>query len=230
MKLRCIIVDDEIMARKSLQKLCEQHSALELVAICENVQQALKVLEQNEIDLIWLDVEMPEMTGFDLLEKITTTTTQVILTTSKIEYAYDAFQYQVTDYLKKPITGPRFNLAVEKVLDLRQKKDSPQQQHNEIYIKHEGRYIRLPYSDIQFVENIGDYVKIYTSKQAYIIHTTMKSLEEKLGKQFLRVHRSFIVHLDKIVDIEENNLVISNKVIPISRANKSELMNRLNML
>ena len=230
MKLRCIIVDDEIMARKSLQKLCEQHSALELVAICENVQQALKVLEQNEIDLIWLDVEMPEMTGFDLLEKITTTTTQVILTTSKIEYAYDAFQYQVTDYLKKPITGPRFNLAVEKVLDLRQKKDSPQQQHNEIYIKHEGRYIRLPYSDIQFVENIGDYVKIYTSKQAYIIHTTMKSLEEKLGKQFLRVHRSFIVHLDKIVDIEENNLVIANKVIPISRANKSELMNRLNML
>ncbi|MFY7827224.1 MAG: LytR/AlgR family response regulator transcription factor [Flectobacillus sp.] len=230
MKLRCIIVDDEVMARKSLQKLCEQHSALELIAICENVQQALKVLEQNEIDLIWLDVEMPEMTGFDLLEKITTTTTQVILTTSKIEYAYDAFQYQVTDYLKKPITGPRFNLAVEKVLDLRQKKDSPQQQHNEIYIKHEGRYIRLPYSDIQFVENIGDYVKIYTSKQAYIIHTTMKSLEEKLGKQFLRVHRSFIVHLDKIVDIEENNLVIANKVIPISRANKSELMNRLNML
>jgi DNA-binding LytR/AlgR family response regulator len=177
MKLRCIIVDDEIMARKSLQKLCEQHSALELVAICENVQQALKVLEQNEIDLIWLDVEMPEMTGFDLLEKITTTT-QVILTTSKIEYAYDAFQYQVTDYLKKPITGPRFNLAVEKVLDLRQKKDSPLQQHNEIYIKHEGSYIRLPYSDIQFVENIGDYVKIYTSKQSYVIHTTMKSLEE----------------------------------------------------
>ncbi|MDI9865708.1 LytR/AlgR family response regulator transcription factor [Flectobacillus longus] len=230
MKLRCIIVDDEIMARKSLQKLCEQHSALELVAICENVQQALKVLEQNEIDLIWLDVEMPEMTGFDLLEKITTTTTQVILTTSKIEYAYDAFQYQVTDYLKKPITGPRFNLAVEKVLDLRQKKDSPLQQHNEIYIKHEGRYIRLPYSDIQFVENVGDYVKIYTSKQSYVIHTTMKSLEEKLGKQFLRVHRSYIVHLDKIVDIEENNLVIANKVIPISRANKSELMNRLNML
>ncbi|WP_026994580.1 LytR/AlgR family response regulator transcription factor [Flectobacillus major] len=229
MKLKCIIVDDELMARKSLQKLCEQNSSLELIASCENAEQALKVLEQHEIDLIWLDVEMPELSGFDLLEKITTMP-QVILTSSKTEYAYDAFQYQVTDYLKKPITSPRFNLAVEKVLEQSQKKENTQAQHNEIYIKHEGRYIRLPYSDIQFIENIGDYVKIYTSKQAYIIHTTMKSLEEKLGKQFLRVHRSYIVHLEKIVDIEENNLVIANKVIPISRANKSELMNRLNML
>lgn len=229
MKLKCIIVDDELMARKSLQKLCEQNSSLELIASCENAEQALKVLEQHEIDLIWLDVEMPELSGFDLLEKITTMP-QVILTSSKTEYAYDAFQYQVTDYLKKPITSPRFNLAVEKVLEQSQKKENTHAQHNEIYIKHEGRYIRLPYSDIQFIENIGDYVKIYTSKQAYIIHTTMKSLEEKLGKQFLRVHRSYIVHLEKIVDIEENNLVIANKVIPISRANKSELMNRLNML
>ena len=125
---------------------------------------------------------------------------------------------------------PRFNLAVEKVLELSQKKENAQSQHNEIYIKHDGRYIRLPYSDIQYVENVGDYVKIFTSKHSYVIHSTMKSLEEKLGKKFLRVHRSYIVHLEKIVDIEENNLVIANKVIPISRANKSELLNRLNML
>lgn len=229
MKLKCIIVDDELMARKALQKLCEQHQSIELVATCVNAQEALAILEQQEIDLIWLDVEMPGLTGFDLLEKITSMPF-VVLTTSKTEYAFDAFQYQVVDYIKKPITVPRFNLAVEKVLELSQKKENAQSQHNEIYIKHDGRYIRLPYSDIQYVENVGDYVKIFTSKHSYVIHSTMKSLEEKLGKKFLRVHRSYIVHLEKIVDIEENNLVIANKVIPISRANKSELLNRLNML
>ncbi len=229
MKLKCIIVDDELMARKALQKLCEQHQSIELVATCVNAQEALAILEQQEIELIWLDVEMPGLTGFDLLEKITSMPF-VVLTTSKTEYAFDAFQYQVVDYIKKPITVPRFNLAVEKVLELSQKKENAQAQHNEIYIKHDGRYIRLPYSDIQYVENVGDYVKIFTSKHSYVIHSTMKSLEEKLGKKFLRVHRSYIVHLEKIVDIEENNLVIANKVIPISRANKSELLNRLNML
>jgi len=125
---------------------------------------------------------------------------------------------------------PRFKMAVDKVLELNARKTTVSTQRQEIYVKSEGRYIRLPYSDILYIENIGDYVKIYTQDNSYIIHTTMKYLEEKLGGQFLRVHRSFIVHLDKIVDIEENNLVIAKKVIPISRANKPELMNRLNML
>lgn len=229
MKLKCIIVEDEIMARKSLQRLCEQHDSLQLIAAFENAEDALTFLSAEEVDLIWLDIEMPGLSGFGLLENLTSMP-QVIMTTTKTEYAFDAYQYQVTDYLQKPITLPRFKVAVEKVLELNTRKTAVSLERQEIYVKIEGRYIRVPYAEILFVENVGDYVKIFTTKNSYVVHTTMKYLEEKLGNQFLRVHRSFIVHLDKIVDIEENNLVISNKVIPISRANKSELMTRLNMI
>ncbi|GAB3570105.1 LytTR family DNA-binding domain-containing protein [Spirosoma luteolum] len=217
------------MARKSLQRLCEQHGSLELLAVFENAEDALAFLSTEEVDLIWLDVEMPGLSGFDLLENLTSMP-QVVMTTTKTEYAFDAYQYQVTDYLQKPVTQPRFKIAVEKVLDLNNRKTAVSTERQEIYIKTDGRYIRLPYTEILYVENVGDYVKIVTKTQAHVVHTTMKYLEEKLGSPFLRVHRSFIVHLDKIVDIEENNLVVDKKVIPISRANKPELMNRLNLL
>ncbi|MCX6214550.1 LytTR family DNA-binding domain-containing protein [Spirosoma sp.] len=228
MRLNCIIVEDEAMSRKALQRLCEQHNSLHLSGVFDNARSALDYLADQTVDLIWLDVEMPGLSGFDLLEQLPSIP-YVILTTGKIEYAFEAFQYNVTDYLKKPLTLPRFNLAVEKVLELNARSRMGDSR-KEIYIKTDGRYIRLPFETITYIENIGDYVKIFTATQTHIVYTTMKYLEEKLGKQFLRVHRSYIVHLDKIVDIEDNTLVINNKVIPISRANKPELMNRLNLL
>lgn len=230
MSLTCIIVEDEPMARKSLQRLCEQHGSLTVLATFDNGTDALQFLTEQTVDVIWLDVEMPGLSGFEVLENLPTIP-YVVLTTSKTEYAFDAFQYQVTDYVKKPITLPRFKIAVEKVLDLSTRARAEQTtERQEIYIKTDGRYLRLPFDTIAYVENAGDYVKIFTTTQTHIVYTTMKYLEEKLGPQFMRVHRSFIVHLDKIVDIEESTLVICNKVIPISRTNKPELMSRLNLL
>lgn len=230
MSLTCIIVEDEPMSRKALQRLCEQHGSLEVLAVFDNATSALDYLAEQDVDLIWLDIEMPGLSGFDLLEKLPSMP-YVILTTGKIEYAFEAFQYNVTDYLKKPISLPRFKIAVEKVLELKARaKTNSSDERQEIYIKTDGRYIRLPFATIFYIENTGDYVKIFTTTQTHIVYTTMKYLEEKLGVQFLRVHRSYIVHLDKIVDIEDNTLVISDKIIPISRANKPELMNRLNLL
>jgi DNA-binding LytR/AlgR family response regulator len=150
MSLTCIIVEDELMSRKSLQRFCEQHQSMELLATFDNAQKALDFLSEQSVDLIWLDVEMPDLTGFDLLEKLSSTP-YVILTTSKTEYAYDAFQYQVTDYVKKPVTLPRFNLAVEKVIDLAARAKataSTGPERQEIYIKTDGRYIRLPFEVI----------------------------------------------------------------------------------
>ncbi|MGF7216510.1 DNA-binding LytR/AlgR family response regulator [Spirosoma lacussanchae] len=230
MSLTCIIVDDELMARNALQRMCEQHEALSVVGTFASAAPALNYLAEHSVDLIWLDVEMPDLSGFGLLEQLSSIPL-VVLTTSKTEYAYDAYQYQVTDYLKKPITLPRFKIAVERALELgARNRPTVSQDRQEIYIKTDGRYIRLPFDTIAYIENMGDYVKIFTTTQTYIVYATMKYIEEKLGPQFLRVHRSYIVHLGKIVDIEENTLVIQNKVIPISRANKSELMNRLNLL
>ncbi len=230
MSLTCIIVEDELMSRKSLQRLCEQHGSLSVLGTFDNATGALEFMTENTVDLIWLDVEMPGLSGLELLERLPSIP-YVVLTTTETKYAFDAFQYQVTDYLKKPITFPRFNIAVGKVLDLNNRaKAGLPTERDEIYIKTDGRYIRLPFNSISYIENTGDYVKIYTTTHTHIVYATMKYLEEKLGSQFLRVHRSYIVHLDKIVDIEENTLVINKKVIPISRANKSELMNRLNLL
>lgn len=230
MKLKCVIVDDELMARLSLERLCEKRDDLEIIGIFDQPTEALAFLREKQVDLLFLDVEMPGLNGLELLDQLSYMP-DVILTTSKTEYAYDAFQYQVTDYLKKPIALPRFMQAVDKVLEKRLTKPAPRSDLNEIYVKTDGRYIRVAYDQMLYVENVGDYVKIRTTSGSHIVYATMKNLEEKLNPRFFfRVHRSFIVNLSKIVDIEENNLVISYKVIPISRANKSELLERLNIL
>ncbi|PQA59626.1 LytR/AlgR family response regulator transcription factor [Siphonobacter curvatus] len=234
MKLKCVIVDDELMARLSLERLCEKREELEIIGIFDQSTEGLNFLREKIVDVLFLDVEMPGLNGLELLDQLSYMPS-VILTTSKTEYAFDAFQYQVTDYLKKPISLPRFMQAVDKVIDKKTAVKAPvapkNTDPNEIYVKTEGRYIRIEYDNILYVENVGDYVKIRTNQGSHIVYATMKNLEEKLNpKFFFRVHRSFIINLSKIVDIEESNLVIADKVIPISRANKPELLEKLNIL
>lgn len=241
MIFKCLIVDDSLMARKSLEQLCSKRADLAVVTIFDNAQDALTYLHDNQIDILFLDVEMPEMTGLELLNELPYQP-YVILTTSKTEYAFDAYQYDVFDYLKKPISFPRFSQTIDKIIlqqnsiennsILSQKQSAENDKsENEIYVKVESRFVRIPHDEILFVENIGDYVKIYTTKENFVVYTTMKNMEEKLNsKIFFRVHRTYIINLQKIIDIEENNLAISNKIIPISRANKQELMNRLNII
>lgn len=230
MIMNCMIVDDDIMARKSIEKLCTKSENLEISAICESAEEALDLLGKDPIDLIFLDVEMPGLSGIDFLEEAPFLP-QIILTTSKTEYAYEAFQYQVTDYLKKPFTFPRFQKSVDKALEIHEKNQDYKSNGNEVYVKEDGRFIRVSYDDILFFENVGDYVRVKTGIASHIIHSTLKNIDSKLSNtRFLKVHRSFIVNLDKIVDIQENSLVIDKTVIPISRANKPLLMSKLNFL
>lgn len=228
MPLTCIIVEDEALSRKSLYRLCQQHDDLQVLGAFESASQALEFLSGQRVDLLWLDVEMPEMSGFELLEQLSFSPF-VVMTTNKTEYAFNAFRYKVTDFLQKPITLPFFETAVAKVKELYNlQQASVSSEPQDIYVKSDGRFVRLPLNTIAYIENIGDYVKIVTNTHTHIVYMTMKHLEEKLNSQFLRVHRSYIVHLRKIVDIEENTIVIDGKVIPVSRANRSELMSRLN--
>lgn len=230
MILDCMIVDDEIMARKSLGRFCEKHDNLNVVQICENANDALSYLIEHSVDLIFLDIEMPELSGLEFLEQVVTLP-QIIFTTSKTEYAYEAFEYSITDYLKKPINISRFQQAVEKALEEQQKNNAYRANAKEVYLKVEGKYVRVAYDEILYFENAGDYVKVKTTESSYIIYSTLKNIDAKLDNpQFLKVHRSFIVNLNKIKDIEEGTLVIEKKVITISRANKSILMNKLNIL
>ena len=230
MKLSCIIVDDEMIARRSLQHLCQKVPSLHLVDTFEHPQDVLSFLEDNTIDLIFLDVEMPGISGIELMNQIGNLC-QVILTTSKTDYAYDAFQYHVTDYLKKPIFFPRFEQAVLKAIDQHKQSGARKSNSEEIYIRVNGKYVRIAFQDILYIENAGDYVCIKTKQGSHIIPGTIKSINTRLrDPRFLKVHRSFIVNLNEIKDIEDSTLVIESKVIPVSRAHRSLLVSHLNVL
>jgi len=231
-KLKCLIVEDELMARKSLTKLCEKIDKLDLLNSFESAEDALESINQEDVDLIFLDIEMPGMSGLDLLTKLTVIP-QVIFTTGNKEYAYEAYEYDVTDFLKKPITLPRFQKAVEKAVQRQTQliEVASASAKNEIYIKTDGRLVRVPYQDILYFENVGDYVKVLTTNGNHIIHGSLKSIDNRINHpRFLKVHRSYIVNLDKIKDIEDNTLVIGKSVIPISRAHKPILLKTINLL
>lgn len=236
--VRCIIIDDEPMARKALERLCAKQEPLEVAASFENAESALLWLDENpgNADLVFLDMEMPGLSGLDFLAQAPPIPV-VIFTTGNPDYAFDAFEHRATDFLKKPITLPRFEAAIGKALEHLRPKGSAtantfaQAGSGEIFVREDGRYVRISCDDILFFENVGDYVRIKTITGQHIIYGALKGVAEKLtDPRFLKVHRSYIVNLQKIKDIEETTLVIEKTVIPISRAHRGELMGRLNVL
>jgi DNA-binding LytR/AlgR family response regulator len=235
MKLKVIIVDDEPMSRSFLERYCEKMGDLEVAGSFEDAGSALVYLHKNEIDILFLDVEMPDVSGFQLLDQMLYLP-KVILTTSKTDYAFDAFQYGVADYLKKPISYNRFQEAVTKIKDSLTKKIMPAVKAanvglDEIFIKADGKLTRLNFQEILYIESLGDYVKYFTATKNYVTLSTLKAVEEKIvGNKFMKVHRSYIVNLQKIKDIQDNTLVIEGNVIPISKSLKSEVMSRINVV
>lgn len=231
-KLKTIIVDDDMIALKSLERLCGKTDSIELIKSFEKPENAISYLADNPVDLLLLDIEMPEISGIELLDQLAVMP-QVIFTTSNKEYAYEAFEYDVTDFLKKPVTQERFFKSIEKAIARAENLEDVAKNSNlkEIYIRSDGKLIRIGVDDILYFENVGDYVKIITDSKVYVINIALKHLNERLNHpRLLKVHRSFIVNMDKIKDIEENTLVINKKVIPISRAHKSIVINSINII
>ena len=228
--LSCIIVEDLQVAANYLTKCCEKSGQVEIKGHFINVAEALSFLNENSVDLIFLDVEMPGANGFELLDQIAFSP-KVILTTSKKDYAYNAFQYNVSDYLMKPFTYQRFLEALQKIKPS-QETISANNDSDHIYIKTDGKLIRLNNDAILYIESMGDYVKFVTNdNKKYITHNTIKNLEEKVSKNhFLKVHRSYIVNLHKIDDMRENMLFIKGNEIPVSKANKADVFKRLNII
>ncbi len=231
--MKCIIVDDDLMARKSLEHLCNKVDFLSVERLCENGDEALKALSECQPDLVFLDMEMPEVTGIEFLEAAPVLP-QVIFFTAKKEFALQAFDYDVTDFLQKPTNFPRFKKAVDKAYQI-YLSEAPKMtsiaEQKDIYIREEGKLCRINQDDILYFENIGDYIRIKTVSKAHLIHGTLKSLLLKLkNPNFIKVHRSYVINLNKIEDIEDNSLLIGKKVIPISRVNKPLLLQQLNLL
>jgi DNA-binding LytR/AlgR family response regulator len=240
MMITCIIVEDMQIAADFLKKFCDKSGLIEVRGHFENVAGALAFLEKDQVDLIFLDIEMPGATGFDLLDRLTYSP-RIILTTSKTEYAYDAFQYNVSDYLKKPFTYNRFLEALQKIarpipqpdpiIDAPAPLPSSAMDIDFLFIKAEDKLVKLVKDDIFFIESMRDYVKFVTAAKNYVTYSTLKNLEEKLnGSAFLKVHRSFIVNINKIDDIRGNTIYLQGNQIPIGKGHKDELVRRLNIL
>ena len=236
--MNCIIIDDEATARTIISQLCSNVENMNVLEEFPNAIQAIKYLNQNEIDLIFLDIHMPDFTGFDFIETLKNPP-RIILTTSDTNFAIQAFEYDcIVDYLVKPISQERFDKAIQKAnsktIPVSSNTNSEKVETtsgNDLYVNIDRRLIKIDIPSIYLVEAKGDYIYVKTESQNYTVHSTLKKIEEKLPNDlFLKVHRSFIINIDKIVDIEDNSVLIKKDVIPVSRSNRPELMKRLNLL
>lgn len=231
--MNCIIIDDDIMSRRVIEEFVNRTEQLILLNSYENAVDAINAFSTGEdIDLIFLDIEMPEMSGIDFLETLQNPP-QIIIVSSKEKYALDAFNYDVTDYLLKPVTYSRFFKAINKAnVRFKNKVDT---KDNEIFIKKNSALVRLKYEEILWVEALENYVIFTTYTDKYTIHFTMKAIEQKLpSNMFTRVHRSFIVNTRSINLIEDNAIVIKtkegDKTIPIGKSYKDKLMGDINLM
>jgi DNA-binding LytR/AlgR family response regulator len=233
--MNCIIIDDDEMSRRVVEEFVSRTDFLNLTNSFTNAVEAINYLKEGEdVHLIFLDIEMPEMSGIDFLNSLTHPP-QVVIISSKEKYAIQAFDYSVTDYLLKPITYARFFKAASKAYEIFNKGRSAADVEKEIFIKKNSSLVRIKYNDILWVEALENYVVINTTTEKFTIHFTMKSIENQLPTiKFKRVHRSFIVNVSRITSIEDNSVVIkmndTKKVIPIGKSYREKLLSEINLM
>lgn len=230
MKFNCLIVDDEPVARQGLAEYVNEIDFLHLVAQCEDPVKASACLKEHTIDLIFLDIHMPKVTGIAFL-KILKNPPLIILTTAYPEYALESYSLDVVDYLMKPITFDRFLKASQKALDLlllKKKAVNTQENPDYFFVKSESKFEKVFYRDVLYIEALQNYAIIHTQDRKLITYLTMTSLENQLPKdQFIKVHKSFIVSIPSVKVIEGNELIIKQTHIPISRNLKEEVLNQI---
>lgn len=228
--MNCIIIDDDDASRNVLIQLIKQLDYLHLQTICKSPLEALPVLKTGNIDLVFLDIEMPEMTGMELLKSVEMPTT--IITSTHKEYALDAFEYNIIDYLVKPVGLPRFIKAIEKVKqNIASKQTNGEVDKEYFFIKKGSVLSKVPLKDILWIEALGDYITVNTHEKKYTIHLTLKAIENKLpAHKFIRVHRSFIVNMDNVGMVEDTTIYINNNPIPLGALYKEAFTKELNTL
>jgi two-component system LytT family response regulator len=217
MKLRCVIVDDEPVARKGLAEDIRAIDFMEVTGIAESALQAMELLTKQTPDLLFLDIEMPKLSGFDLLHSLERPP-MVILTTAYSHYAPESYEAGVIDYLLKPIAFDRLLKACNKAKDFQKQQVSTPDNADYFFVKTNGRYEKIMVSELLFVEAADNYIFLNTVAKKFLVYRTMKSMEESLSPhRFIRVHKSFIVALDKVNSLEGNQLFIGPHCIPVSR-------------
>jgi DNA-binding LytR/AlgR family response regulator len=230
--MNTIIIDDDDASREMLSHLIGQVENLKLTGSYSSGRDAIPVLKSNEVQLVFLDVEMPEMSGLELLAGLEIKP-MVIITSSHKQYAVDAFEHEIVDYLLKPVLVPRFLKAVTKAEKKIQKSNGMVKPNGSefVFIRKDSVIHKIPVKDILWVEAMGDYVTVHTRDKKYILHQTLKSIEAKLpAHRFIRVHRSFIVQVDNIKTVEDTTIYVDTEPIPLGALFKEGFYKRLGLL
>jgi DNA-binding LytR/AlgR family response regulator len=243
--MKCIIIDDEIMARAIISELITSRTEHVVEAEFDSAIEAIKFLNKNKVDLIFLDIHMPDFNGFDFIDSLKHNV-KIILITSDKEFAITAFEYDnVVDYLVKPISEERFDKAIKKINNINidninaanlitksnNKEKISEDFESSFYINIGKRLIKIDTNSILYFQAKGDYVTIKTESNNYIMHNTLKKIENKLpAGMFFKSHRSYLINTKKIIDIEENTVLIGKDVVPVSRRNRPQLMKSLKLL
>jgi DNA-binding LytR/AlgR family response regulator len=231
--MKALIVDDNKIARGTTLQLAKRVADLVIVAECSSAFEAYNILLTETVDLLLLDIEMPGMSGLELTKNLANKRPIIIFITSKKEYAADAFDLNVVDFITKPITSSRFIQAIDKAREtLESNSEEVKLKEDEfVFIRDSNIVRRLRLDNILYAEAMGDYVKLYTLEKFYAIHATLKTVEERLpASRFLRVHRSYLVAVNKIDSMEGGALIINRKPLPVADAYRSALNKRMNIL
>lgn len=216
-----------------MKQMVSQVKDMALLGECSNAMDAYNFMQEQPVDMLLLDIEMPGMTGIELTKNLGDKKPVIIFTTSKREYAVEAFELNVADYILKPVTPTRFIQAIDKAREMIESNNVEVKTDTDefVFIRDSNIIRRLKIDDILFAEAMGDYVKLHSVQKFYAVHTTLKAVEERLpASKFIRVHRSYIVALAKIDTIQEGALIINGKPVPVADAYRASLNKRMNIL
>lgn len=232
--MNCIVVDDNKMARTAMKQLISQVDFLKLKKECSDPVEAFNYLKTEDADLVFLDIEMPGMSGIELLKNLEKHPLIIFITANK-DYALEAFELNVADYILKPVNLSRFMAAVSRAKELFDNKGQKvelNENHKEyIFVRSNSQLVKIKINDILYIQALGDYVNIFTSNSRNTVHITLKGIEEKLSsKKFYRLHRSYIIAVDHIDRVEEGNAFIGKHPVPIGEQYKKELLKKLNLI
>lgn len=225
-KLSCVILDDEPMAVALLSKYVEKTTLFQLLKATTNPFEVLEVVAENRVDVVFIDIQMPELNGLQLMEMLGGKT-KFVITSAYSEYALQGYEHNVIDYLLKPVSFERFYKSVLKIQELFKKPvfDTPvmteEKQEAFIFVKTDGKLVKVNLNDLMFVEGLKDYLYLYLKNEKLIVLDTLKEFEKKLPNEFMRVHKSYIIRLDAIETIERNRVFIQDKIIPVGDTYKA---------
>ncbi len=231
--MNALIVDDNKIARATIKQLADRVADITIVGECSTAMDAYNLLQEQPVDLLLLDIEMPGMTGLELTKNLVNKRPVIIFITSKREYAADAFDLNVVDYVIKPVTASRFIQAIDKAREAwgSNKEEVKLNEDEFVFVRDTNIVRRLKLDNILYAEAMGDYVKLYTPEKFFAVHATLKSVEERLPEsRFQRVHRSYIVSINKIDTIEGGVLIVCGKPVPVADAYRNALNKRLNII